>query len=461
MAATMMLVVLAAMTLPAVFALSPAAAGATWPYVIHEVTSDTLYQEAVVVSGPHLVWNETRQIFHDDGTVTHTPYVGQYIDRLTGRRTTFDPGSEGGGVAFLQAGEDWAVYVREHEMGVESTATIRAWNMVTGARVSRETSPAFYSPPVTDGTLLAWQDTDSSVIVAPLGGGEPLTLGMDAAAGPAINQGRVCWAQHIPADNGETRSEDLAALFPPDSTVVWVHDTATGAIRSAVIERFSALGVDMSGSTIIITGETPDYRSHLYVWDTRTSAVSRVYSAYPDYLSAAYVSGDRVVMNVVPAGGGGQVRALDLITGALTVVSPPDGRADAWSFDEGVVGIRIQHSGGTFEAAWCDLDERPAPDATDGSGSPTPVRPTSSPPSAPQESAEPTDTPADEDTATPAAEVPDDTPEVAPEEPGSGDAVEPEPDRRSPLAWVLGGLAGLAVLGTTGLILRRRGSPRG
>ena len=47
--------VLASMALPAVFALSTTAIGATWPYVIHEVTSDTLDQEAVAVSGPHLV----------------------------------------------------------------------------------------------------------------------------------------------------------------------------------------------------------------------------------------------------------------------------------------------------------------------------------------------------------------------------------------------------------------------
>ena len=452
--------VLASMALPAVFALSTTAIGATWPYVIHEVTSDTLDQEAVAVSGSHLVWKEAQQIFHDDGTVTHTPYVGQYIDRLTGRRTTFDSGSEGGGIAFLQAGGDWAVYVREDELGIESTATIRAWNMLTGARTSRETSPAFFSPPATDGTLLVWRDVDYSVVVAPLSGGESLTLGVDAASEPAVDQGRVCWAQRIPTDYGETRAEDLAALYPPNSTVVWVHDTVTGATRSAVIERFSALGVDMSGSTVIITGETPDYRSHLYVWDTRTSVVSRAFSAYPDYLSAAYVSGDRVVMNVVPAGGGSQIRALDLTTGAMTVVSPPDGRADAWSFDEGVVGLRIQHWGGTFEAAWCDLDELPAPDATDDSDSPAPVRPVSDSSETPEESAEPTETPADEDTATPEPEAPDDTPDAAPEEPAAGDA-EPEPDERSPLAWVLGGLVGLTALGAAAAIMRRRGSARG
>ena len=444
--------------LTAALALSASASGATWPYVIHRVTDDTLTQEAVSASGRHLMWKDALETYHDDGTVTHSPYAGRYLDRLTGRRATFESTAEGSGIAFLNAGGDWAVYVREDETGIEATATIRAWNATTGARTSFETTPAIWGPPATDGTLVTWLDAKTSVVVAPLAGGPALRLAEDAACTPAIDDGRVCWSGRGFAPLDEAHAEDIGEVHLLTSTELFMHDTATGTTASTLIEGFSVLDVDISGPIVVATGETPDYRSHLYVWDTRTGVVTRAYSAYPDYLSRAHVSGLRAVMSIVPAGGGGRVCSIDLTTHAISVVTPPDTRAYAWSLDGGVIGLQIQPPGGRLEAAWCDLDERPVPDEVNGDD-PTPPAPSSASWTVTEESAEPTAPVTDEDTTTPEPQAPADIPR---DEPKAPDASDPEPgaDATLPLPWVLGGLAALVMLGAAGAVLRNRAARR-
>jgi hypothetical protein len=451
---------LVTVALAAALALSASASGATWPYVIHRVTDDTLTQEAVCASGWHLMWKDALETYHDDGTVTHSPYAGRYLDRLTGRRATFESMAEGSGIAFLSAGGDWAVYVREDETGIEATATIRAWNAATGARTSFETTPAIWGPPTTDGTLVTWLDADTSVVVAPLAGGPVVRLAEYVACTPAIDDGRVCWAERGLAPPDEMHAEDIGEVHALAGDELFMHDTATGTTVSTHIEGFSALDVDISGPIVVATGETSDYRSHLYVWDTRTGVVTRAYSAYPDYLSRAHVSGLRAVMSVVPPGGGGRVCSIDLTTRAVSVVTPPDMRAHAWSFDGSVIGLQIQPRGGMLEAAWCDLDERPTPDEVNGDD-PTPSAPASrASRTVTGESAEPTDTPVtDEDTTTPEPEAPADIPT---DEPNAPDASDPEPgaDATLPLPWMLGGLAGLVVLGAAGVVVRNRAARR-
>lgn len=330
-----------------VLLVSTAAVAAEWPYVIHQLTNDTLTQESVSVSGRHLFWVEAQEIYHPDGTATHTPYVGRYLDRTTGATTEFD--REGGGLTYLSAEGDWAVYGR-----MEETTTVRAWNAVTGERESISATEWVVGPAVTDGEWVAWLGGDSSVMLCPLGSGTPRAVATGASSTPAIDAGRVCWSI-LDQQTG--------------ATGILTYDCTTGETASVTVPGFSAGSIDISGPLVIATGETPDYQSHVYAWDTRTDSAERIVSSHPDYVSRAFISGTRVVCDWLPVGGYRQVRVFDLATGLLTPVTPDTVHANAWSFDGSVVGIALKHPSdtSTLEVAWCDLDEGSSRDAIDAS----------------------------------------------------------------------------------------------
>ncbi|MDO8881248.1 MAG: hypothetical protein Q7W44_10715 [Coriobacteriia bacterium] len=419
--------------------LVPVAHAAAWPYTVHQVTDDDLNQEQVFASGRHLFWAEARPTFHDDGTVTHSPYVGRYLDRVTGRRERID--ASPAGLLWLHAGGDLAVYTRE-----DSTSTVRSWNPATGERRSIETSPSPLTPIVTDGTYVTWLSADGEVVVASLAGpaAPPTVIDASAICSPSIDRGVVCWAE---------RDSDTSAI-------VRTLDARTGTSHSARVEGFSPLGVDISGPLVIVIGETPDYRSHVYVWDTRTGQVTRRYSAYPAYVSVALISGTRVALNTVVSGTGRRsVHVLDLVSGVISDVTPPDLYALLWSFDGSVAGMAVKRPTSTLEAAWCDLDEQPQAAPDENASAPvTPPRPrwTTSVTVA-EESAEPTasETATSTVDATPTAGTSVDEP-ADPPAADEAETAEPDQDTGLGLGWLIGAVAGLGVLGGAGYALTRR-----
>jgi hypothetical protein len=282
--------------------------------------------------------------------VTHEPYIGRCLDRQTGTTTVFD--HAGAGLSWLSAGGEWAVYTR-----VDETSTVYAWNAVTEQRRAVEAHTWIAGAPVTDGTWVAWINGDFQVELCSLDTTEPATVSRlgSYASSPAIDDGLLCWS---------ALDETMA------NTVLTAYDCATGATKTARIEGFSAVSLDVSGRLIVAAGETPDYHSHLYVWDTRTGEVTRRLSTYPDYISRGFISGTRAVLDWVPPHGYRQVRVLDLATDELTQVTPDTYYAVPWSFDGSVIGLALKHPSetSTLEVAWCDLDERSQTDTTDTEG---------------------------------------------------------------------------------------------
>lgn len=431
-------------------------------YTVHRATTDDLTQQCVSYSAGYLFWTEALETYHEDGTVTHSPYLGRCLHLGTRKLTDVDPSPDG--LMWLTAGGGWAVYQRADE-----TTTIRAYNPADGSRVEIAAPEGVDSPPVTDGTHVVWQSVDGALWAAGLADGRRVRMDTRALGYPMVDAGRVSWVSYVPSPHpdGETGDADAESTAPVERVNVW--DIESDTTTSVAIPGFSPMLTDISGPRVIVTGETPDYRSHLYTWDTRTGEVRRALSAYPRYVSRSYVSGDRVVMGWTASSGGGyQVRVLDLRTGAVSDVTSPEVYGLPWSFEGSTLGMTVMWPQTTLEAAWCDLDERPATPAVDdddglqGGGTPAttagarsssgarPLRVTTA-------SQEPTAVVEETTTTEPAESSPATLESTTPT---TGTSAPETPDDTGPrtgpaLWWVLAAAGGLVLLGGAGTLVRR------
>ena len=331
---------------------------ADWPFVVYRITSDDLDQYSVRVSGSHVYWLENRQVPQGDGSVLPTPSIGRYLNRTTSARARIDPSPAG--ILNLSAGGDWVVYTRE-----DTTSTVRAWSPLTGeGRTIATGTTSRWAGYVTDGTYVAWaneipgsaegEPIRHSIVVDTIAPG-PTTFVAEAdlAAQLAIDNGMVVWA-----------TEDPRAF---ETAVLHAYDIRSGRSSSVRIPGFSADRVDVSGPLVVTSGEDSAYTSHIYVWDTRTDNVRRVYSVPLREASAgnAYISGTRVVFTESPRNRFLRVRLIDLATGAVADVLPDGFYSSALDFDGSVVGMVVKRPGWpSLELALCDLDERrPTPPA--------------------------------------------------------------------------------------------------
>ncbi len=331
---------------------------ADWPFVVYRITSDDLDQYSVRVSGSHVYWLENRQVPQGDGSVLPTPSIGRYLNRTTGARARIDPSPAG--IFGLSAGGDWVVYTHE-----DAESTLLAWNPVTGERrtIATGLDDTWYFR-ATDGTHVVWaeytgeEDADghhtlsiTATTIAP--GPQKLIAKGAVRSAPAVDNGRVVWATSSPLDR--------------EFNTLHVYDIRSGDSSSVSIEDFSVEWVGVSGPLVVASGEDPAYTSHIYVWDTRTDHVRRIYSAPIAEASVlgAFISGTRVVFTESPRNRFLRVRLIDLATGAVADVLPDGFYSSAWDFDGSVVGMVVKRPGWpSLELALCDLDERrPTPPA--------------------------------------------------------------------------------------------------
>ncbi|MDP2400542.1 MAG: hypothetical protein Q8M66_01050, partial [Actinomycetota bacterium] len=352
-----------ASTTSAAPAIGTVVTAAEWPFAIYRITDDDLSQHSVRVAGPHVYWCENRQVPQGDGSVMPTPPVVRYLNRDTGARARINPNPAG--IWDVAAGGDWVVYQRD-----DATSTISAWNPNTDEYRTIATGVRLAGNPATDGTHVTWleytHDEDASaieykVVVDTIAPGPSTDIAYDAFCAPAVDRGVVASVTWDASNNG--------------SSTLRTYDIRTGTRSSVRIPSFSALYVDISGPLVVAAGEDHRYTSHIYVWDTRTGRVRNVYSAPLKTASvgSAYVSGTRVVFEETPFRQFRRVRTLDVTTGAVADVSPPDLWASLWSLDGSVVGMIIKRPGWTVEAAWCDLDARRPAVPANASGVPSDV----------------------------------------------------------------------------------------
>jgi hypothetical protein len=431
---------------------------ADWPFAIYRLTDDDLTQHSVRVAGPNVYWCENRQVPQGDGSVMPTPPVVRYLNRDTGARALVDPGPAG--IWDLAAGGDWVVYQRD-----DATSTVVAWNPNTGEHRTVATEVRLTDNPATDGTHITWRefthDADASeieykVVIDTIAPGPSTDIADDAVCTPAVDQGVVAWVTLDASDNG--------------SSTLRTYDIRTGTRSSVRIPSFSALYVDISGPLVIAAGEDHRYTSHIYVWDTVTGQVRNVYSApvRTASIGSAYVAGTRVVFEETPLRQFRRIRTLDVATGAVADVSPPDLWASLWSLDGSVAGMIIKRPGWTVEAAWCDLAaRRPAVPANDSGALSDVTAPTSA--SARRSGpflvaeAEPADDTAEATMTTEATRTAGNEPGLSDsnEAPASGSALGgSDEDRDSwvswPMAALVTGIAVLTVLGGAMYAARRR-----
>lgn len=351
----------AASTAPASPAAGTVVTPADWPFAIYRITADDLSQHSVRVAGPHVYWCENRQVPQGDGSVIGTPPVVRYLNRDTGARAYIDP--RPAGIWDVSAGGDWVVYQRD-----DATSTVAAWNPNTGKHRTIATGVRLAGNTATDGTHIAWREythgddapgIEYKLVIDTIAPGPSTDIADDAFCAPAIDRGVVAWATWTPSSNG--------------TTTLRAYDIRTGTRSSVRIAGFSATQrVDISGPLVVAAGEDSGYTSHIYVWDTRTGQVRKVYSVPIGTASvgSAYVSGNRVVFEETPRKAFSQARTLDLATGAIADVTPADLWGSLWSLDGSVIGMIIKRPAWTVEAAWCDLDaRRPPTPAADNSGS--------------------------------------------------------------------------------------------
>lgn len=428
-------------------------------YRVHLATADDLTQQCVSYTAGYLLWTEALETYQADGTVTHSPYLGRCLEIATGEVTDVDPSPDG--LMWLSAGGGWTVYQR-----TEETTTIRAYNPADRSRAEIDAPEGVYSLPMTDGTLVVWVTPSEELWVGSLDSGERELMDTRALGYPAIDAGRVSWVSHVPWPHPDGSASDAgaASLEPVLRVNVW--DVGSGETTSVAIPGFTPMLTDISGPLVIVTGETPDYRSHLYVWDTRTGEVRRALSAYPGYVSRSFISGERVAMSWTRGSGGGyQVRVLDLRTDAIGDVTAPEMYGLPWSFEGSTIGMTVKWPHTTLEAAWCNIDERlpmPVDDETpEPGGDPTaPSGGTSRTggrtPYVEPAAGEPTA--AVEATVTEPAETTEDAPESVGPAAGSsgpGPADDADPSADSVLPWVLAAAAGLVLAGGAGTLVRR------